>query len=171
MRSRQIIQVFFIAAFCAITSVAVLYSVLKKELKKTAVVDAVKLSNHYKMKVELEEREAVQLKGLGRTADSLKQSFQLAQKMNAGEPVLRALDQAFRIAAINLEQQYEQSNQEINEQVWKRLNPLVDEYARQNGYHLIIGANGMGSVLYNDDFYDITEQVISFVNRRYEQGE
>ena len=40
---------------------------------------------------------------------------------------------------------------------------MIDDYGKEGGYRLIIGANGMGSVLYNDDYYDCTKEVVDFV--------
>lgn len=139
-------------------------------MKKTVVVDAVRLFNSYKMKNELEQKAKLQLEYLGHQADSVKQAMDLAQKTGAGQNEINALTEAFRYSRMNLEQHYQSSNSQINEVVWKRLNPLIDEYAKQEGLHLIIGANGMGSVLYNDNHYDHTDKVIEFVNRKYEKG-
>lgn len=146
------------------------YLALGSQMKKTAVVDAVRLFNSYKMKAELEEKAKQRLDYLGHQADSLNQVIGMAQKTGAGEQELSKLAEVYQYAQVSLEQEYQKSNNEINEQVWKRLNPLIDEYGKKEGLHLIIGANGMGSVLYNDNYYDHTDQVISYVNGKYEKG-
>jgi Skp family chaperone for outer membrane proteins len=139
--------------------------------KKIAVVDAIKLFNEFKMKQELEAKSAGVLQALSHYADSLQQEFTMKTRLKAApQEEMNALAAAFRQAQARLEQQYEQSNQEINQQVWKRLNPLVDAYGKDGGFRLIIGANGMGSVLYNDDYYDRTSEVIRYVNEHYEKG-
>jgi outer membrane protein len=83
---------------------------------------------------------------------------------------LEQLYKTFCQAKATFEQEYQESNQSINEQVWKRLNPLIDEYGKAKGFRLIIGANGMGSVLYNDEYYDQTKELTDFVNKKYEEG-
>lgn len=45
---------------------------------------------------------------------------------------------------------------------------LWKSMAKKRHLHLIIGANGMGSVLYNDDYYDMTNDLINYANKEYE---
>ncbi len=155
---------------CSITA-AVLLWVNHRNNKKIAVVDAIALFNNYKMKMELEAKSAVTLKYMAQQADSLKKELMLKSKMKeVPKADLEVLYKTFSQAQATLEQEYQQSNQAINEQVWKRLNPLIDEYGKEQGFRLIIGANGMGTVLYNDDYYDRTKELTAFVNKRYEAG-
>jgi len=170
MSKSEIRQIIITIAACVLTGAAVLF-ILRSSNKKIAVVDAVKLFNDYKMKRELEAKEAVRLQYLARQADSIRQIILVKSKSTGtSQKELQALYQSFNAAKATLEQEYQESNQSINEQVWKRLNPAVDAYGKERGFRLIIGANGMGSVLYNDDFYDKTKEVIDFVNKQYEEG-
>ncbi len=160
----------FTVIACLITAAAVLWIGERKQ-KKIAVVDAIKLFNNYKMKKELEARSAGRLEYVAHVADSLKKELTAKSQMkDVPKAELETLYRTFSQAQAGLEQEYQQSNQSINEQVWKRLNTLIDEYGKAKGYRLIIGANGMGSVLYNDDYYDQTQALTDFVNKKYEEG-
>lgn len=155
---------------CGLTAAGILFYCHRSN-KKIAVVDAIQLFNSFKMKQELESQSAGLLSGLGRKADSLKSDLTAKSKVEGfPKAELEKLYVQFREAQGQLEQTYQQTNQGINEEVWKRLNPLVDDFGKEGNYRLIIGANGMGSVLYNDDYYDRTKEVIDFVNKRYEEG-
>lgn len=160
----------FTIACCCITAAALLaYDRITN--RKIAVVDAVKVFNSYKMKSEMETISARELKPLTHRADSLKQAFNAQRaSRNLPDSSLERLYMSFRQADAAVNESFQKSNQAINEQVWKRLNPLIDEYARAEGLRLVIGANGMGSVLYNDDYYDKTQEVIDYVNKNYEDG-
>jgi outer membrane protein len=163
-------QGIFTIVLCGITAFGVTMN-NQRNNKKIAVVDAIKLFNSYKMKMELEAKSAGTLKFLGHRADSIKQQLMTQSKIkDFPKTELDKMYTEFTKAQGLLEQEYQQSNQSINEQVWKRLNPLIDDYGKKEGYRLIIGANGMGSVLYNDDYYDRTKEVIDFVNKKYEEG-
>lgn len=119
----------------------------------------------------MEAKAGGRLQYLAQRADSLKKEFAVKRTMkDIPQTDLEQLYKAFSQAQGNLEQEYQQSNQTINEQVWKRLNPLVDAYGKEQGLRLIIGANGMGSVLYNDAYYDRTKEVTAYVNKKYEEG-
>jgi outer membrane protein len=155
---------------CGLTAAGILFYHHQSN-KKIAVVDAIKLFNSFKMKQELEAQSAGLLSGLGRQADSFKNDLTAKSKIkDFPKEELEKLYMQFRNAQGQLEQTYQQTNQSINEEVWKRLNPLIDEYGKEHGFRLIIGANGMGSVLYNDDYYDKTKELTEFVNKQYEEG-
>lgn len=170
MTKADIRQLLMTITACVLTGCIVMFLTHRNQ-KKIAVVDAVKLFNGYKMKQELEAKAGAQLQYLSRVTDSIKQELTLKSKDGkTPRAALKTLYQSYIDARSNLEQAYQQSNETINEEVWKRLNPAIDEYGRNHGLRLIIGANGRGSVLYNDDFYDQTKEVIDFVNDKYEKG-
>jgi Skp family chaperone for outer membrane proteins len=141
-----------------------------KQHKKIAVADAVKLFDQFNMKKEMEAKAKIKLDILNQRADSVNGQLQIA-RASRDEKAVEKLSYAYSYFRSQLEEEYARSNKDINEQVWKRLNPAVEEFGKRSGVHVIIGANGMGSVLYNDDHYDITAQLIAFVNHKYEGGE
>jgi outer membrane protein len=58
--------------------------------------------------------------------------------------------------------------QSYNEQIWKQLNQYIKEYGEINKYSYIYGATGQGGIMYARETENITEEVISYVNARYE---
>lgn len=146
-------------------SVATVFLVQQKQ-KKIVVVDAIKLFNGFGMKVEMENKAAVVLKQIRRKCDSLGNMINVIEQ--SGHSADELLVNEFRNARAAFEQEYEASNNEINQQVWKRLNPLIAEFGRESHFAVVIGANGMGSVLYNDGSCDVTEEAIKYVNKMYE---
>ncbi len=170
MTKSELRQVTITVLACGLTA-AILLLIQHRDSKKIAVVDAVKLFNNYKMKVEMEAAAGSRLEYLAHQADSLKKELIVKSKIKEiPQAEVEALYKLFGQAQGTMEQEYQKSNQAITEQVWKRLNPLIDEYGKKHGYRLIIGANGMGSVLYNDDYYDQTKELTEFVNKKYEEG-
>ena len=154
---------------CLLTGATIIWW-LSSQQKKIAVVDAVKLFDSYNMKNELEGIAKRQLQAESKEVDSMRNVVQMAQAVNGNEDEVKKFTMGYNYMKSRLESDYTQSNRDINEKVWKRLNPLLDEYGKKNHLHLMIGANGMGSVLYNDDYYDLTNDVIKFANKKYEEG-
>lgn len=167
---RKELKLLMYCLIMCVTTGAILYKVLNTNKTKIAVVDAVKLFDNYNMKKELEELEKVRLRQESKRLDSLGNACQIAKAISNNEYAIQKLESVQKYAQASIEKEYAQSNQDINEKVWKRLNPLMEEYGKKRGLHLIIGANGMGSVLYNDDYFDLTNDVIGYVNSRYVQG-
>ncbi len=171
MTNRQAIRIALFALLVSLATGALVWGLSYRDSKKIAVVDAIKLFNSYKMKKELESTAAGELQALGKRADSLKAELEMRSKMSGADGAeLNRIYNQFQQARGAFEQAYEESNRSINEQVWKRLNPEIDAYGKEQHLRLIIGANGMGSVLYNDAFYDHTQLLTDFVNKRYEKG-
>lgn len=140
-----------------------------RDNRKIAVVDAVKLFDQFNMKKELEDKEKVRLERIKKQVDSAESLLQMAQA-SKNEDEVKKQAYAWNYMKLQLEKEFKQGNQEINTQVWKRLNPILDEFGKSKGMHVIIGANGMGSVLYNDVEYDLTPEAVKFANKKYEEG-
>lgn len=163
MTSVRVIVIAVVAAF--VTSV-VTVKLLGTNTKKIVVVDAIRLFNGFKMKQEMEQEVAVVLKGMNARCDSLATILKAME--SSGKDLDRTVLEAYREARAGVDQQYESSNADINQQVWKRLNIMLADFGKQHDYGVVVGANGMGSVLYNHESYDVTDQAIKFVNNAYE---
>lgn len=142
---------------------------ITKEAKgsRTAYVDIGKLLDGYKFKKDLEgagSRDLLRIKGI---VDSL----ELVHKATLTADGRSAVDTPLAYARNAFEQYYISSNQEISKKIWERLNPLMEEYGKSKGLHLLIGANGQGTVLYGSRDADVTSDLIEFVNRKYEKGQ
>ncbi len=136
-------------------------------LKPTPVayIDISKVVNAYQMKKDLEQQTAGDLNRIKAVTDSLK----MLKKMANNQPS-PALDTQIMYAQYAFKQYYEQSNRAINEKIWERLNPLLETYGKERGLQLLVGANGAGTVLYGDKSIDLTEDLIKYLNNKYEKG-
>lgn len=123
------------------------------------VVDLIRLFNHYQLKADMERADSVMLGQKLRAIDSVKTLASVQQQENY-QQYLYQLNVAY-------EQAHVQSNDRINEAVWKQLNTLIDKYGQEQGVEILIGANGMGSVMYHDAYHDITDELIKYVNDDY----
>lgn len=168
---KSLIEKILIPAVCAIAASTALFFIMQHQEKKIAVVDAVKLFNEYKMKTELEAKVSQRLQYIGHVTDSLKNLLQAQSKdASVSKEDLQKVYAQYMQVQNQFDAEYQETNSQINEQVWKRLNPLIDEYSKEQGLRMVIGANGMGTVLYNDDYYDHTASLIKYVNEKYEKG-
>ncbi|MGN6569631.1 MAG: OmpH family outer membrane protein [Flavipsychrobacter sp.] len=156
-----------LSVIVSLLSSGLVYVLLNNQNRKTAVVDAIKLFNQYNMKKELEAKEKIRLEGMSKVLDSMTNQIKLAQA-SKNDQAAQYLFNRFNLLKQQLRDEYNQSNQLINQEVWKRLNPLIEEFGKKKKLHLIIGANGMGSVLYNDEYYDLTPELVNYVNKQYE---
>lgn len=56
----------------------------------------------------------------------------------------------------------------FNEEVWGKINAYVTEYGQEKNYDMVIGATGTGTLMYGSKAYDITEDVLAYINEKYE---
>ncbi len=135
------------------------HSVMKKDI---AYIDIGKLVDNYKLKKDLEGASSGSLYKIKGIIDSLKMSKKFSQAPIIDTQIARA-EYAFQ-------QYYAKSNQEITRKVWDRLNPVIMKYGEEKHLTLLIGANGAGSLLYADKNTDMTDDLINYVNTKYEKG-
>ncbi len=53
------------------------------------------------------------------------------------------------------------------EQIWNQLNSYVQEYGQEHGYDYILGATGDGGIMYASEAKNLNEEVISYINDKY----
>jgi outer membrane protein len=168
MKIRENRIILYCLLMCVITG-CIVYSLAIYQTKKIGVVDAIKLFDSYNMKLELEAQAKIKLQKEGGQLDSIENKFKMAQAAK-NDSDIKMLGHRYNTLKAILQNDFKEGNKEINVQIWKRLNPLVEAYGKQNHLHLIIGANGMGTVLYEDSYFDMTDDMIKFVNKKYEEG-
>lgn len=65
--------------------------------------------------------------------------------------------------------------QQVSEQytvdIWKRINAYMKEFGKENGYRIVFGATGDGTIMYAEDALNVTEEAVEFINSRYQEGE
>lgn len=130
-----------------------------------AYIDIGKLVSGYQMKKDLDKQANGDLQRIKSVTDSLK----MIKKAALGTPTPR-LDSQLQYVQYAFQQYYEQSNRKISEKIWERLNPLLEQYGKERNIRLLVGANGAGTVLYGDKGIDMTDDLIKYLNSKYEKG-
>ncbi|SFH37125.1 OmpH family outer membrane protein [Pedobacter insulae] len=87
--------------------------------------------------------------------DQLKKAIELKQQ----ELVLRERE---------AKMQYEELADKYDSQIWAQINQYVQEYGKTHGIKIILGANGNGAVMYGTDDKNITEEIITYINKKHE---
>lgn len=69
-------------------------------------------------------------------------------------------------------EEFEQFNQnfasEESTKIWVRIHGYVNEFSEEKKYKLVVGSDKNGSVLYADEKIDITEELLAYINKKYE---
>lgn len=141
---------------------------INSKVNRIVVIDVIKILNEYEFKKELEGEAEGKLMVLRNKIDSLGGILELANSKQEALP--QKLLEEYQFWQMKMNEAYEASNSSINEKVWKRLNPLIDDFGKKNNIRIMIGANGMGTVLYNANSVSMTSELIEFINKNYKTG-
>jgi outer membrane protein len=75
-----------------------------------------------------------------------------------------------RIRQIKSEKQEQERvlAEQYTSELWSVLNKNIEEYGKEKGYEFIFGASGNGSLMYGGESMNITQDVIEYVNKKYD---
>jgi outer membrane protein len=149
-----------------------------QEQQKIAFVDNAKVVNEYQKKKDFEEKFKSKIENFNKKADSLQQAIQVeaqlfqsrAAKMSQGKAeeeyqVLLQKKQMQDYQLNNEEKQLQAEGQKEIDTLVKQVKAFIKDYGKSNGYTFILGANEAGSVLYGADAKDVTEIVLTELNK------
>jgi outer membrane protein len=100
--------------------------------------------------------EQSKLDSLSTILNGLKDPLEIAKQKKTLFEAQQVFDQRFG----GLSDKYTQ-------EVYQRLNKYIQAYGKQNGYRMIMGSNGQGSVMYVDTTANVTADLIKYINKEY----
>lgn len=162
---------FGMTLFCLGTTI---YLLADKGSDKTAYFLSAEVYNEFDYKKELE----LELESTQNEAKLLIDSLELDLEMHLNylksiEPVetdiKRFEEKQGRYLEIRdqLEIGYSQKSQDYYNKIWDRINGYVNDYGKKSDFTYIFGANGDGSIMYAEENQDITDEIITIINKKY----
>lgn len=154
----------------------------KVEVKefKTAYVDTAELMKEYTETKDLEAKYKAQAAEKGRQLEAeinrFKQDaayFQQNAQANGQEwaqkngAALQRREQQLGQAQQALQMQLQQASGKEMDSLVKGVKKFIKDYGKQKGYAYIFGTGDAASILYAEDKYDITKEVIKLLNEKY----
>ncbi len=148
---------------------------------KFAYVNTDTLSFKYDMIKDLEEQivqERLQMENqLQAMVKDLEKDYADAQRESAGlsqealsilQQKLSQKEQGIMQQRDGMEAQLMRSEQQKTNDYLKEIQIFLDEYAKEKGYDMIYGFNGLNNLLYIDKSYDITDEIVDTLNAKYQ---
>jgi len=172
--------------FNAIVAVAVFVLVVKCFMtsEKTAYVDSVKLISKYDATVEMQKMLEQKRKVMEANIDTLGLELQgeikkfeaerpklSAKEISLNEALLKNKQQQFMQYQRAVEQKMQEEQKKIQEEVLQRMNTYIKEYGRSHSYKYIMGATVTGNLIYADEAYDITDEILEALNKQHNRNQ
>jgi outer membrane protein len=136
----------------------------KETPKQYGYVDNLTLFSEFNMVQDLQKTKLPALNVQQKRVDSL---YQLLQQQTK-EAAIQDLKQKMYVENSKLQNLGTEIKQQINSQVWERLNTYLEEFGKEKKVNLIFGIQGNGNIMYADDAYNFTQEAIQFANSKYE---
>lgn len=89
------------------------------------------------------------------------------RKKKAEEERLAMLENNLRKYTTVIQDKAREKETEATEAVLKQINSFIINYSEQQGYDIVLGADGSGVLLYGKEAWDITEEIIRELNNNY----
>lgn len=167
----------------ALTAGVVILFVLHLDSKPNiAFVDTAKLITAYKgTKVatdELESKAKVWRSNLDTLRRELEQVAAEYQKQRGKlsererklmEEVVRSKEETYLRYEQSVKENVQKSDQEMTKQVLERVNGYISKYGKERGYKMIFAATQYGNIVYAEDVFDVTEEVIKGINTEFDR--
>lgn len=107
----------------------------------------------------------LELDSLGRLIQARQMTLQ--KQNQTKEPAAQADVQELYLWKSQLQeraQAFDQMEQKLTQGALNQINTKVEEYAKKNGFHLVLGGNFQGSILYGAEWLDVSDPIIDFIN-------
>jgi len=167
--SRTVIVVFLIVAFSGFE----IFNYMSRP--KLAYIECIKVFEGFKLKKEL-EAELSRITAARRiTLDTLKNVITTLQ-LQLENSKTKSADQSKILSEINMykgqfkELETVNSNlaDEYDTRIWKQLNQYIQDYADKKGFDIIFGAKGDATIMAAKIKYNKTDELIEYVNNKYD---
>ena len=132
---------------------------------KIVYVDNVKLFNNFSMTKELKNAGEKEFNLKKLKVDSLYTTLQVPGTSPSDKKIIM---QQFLKQKEELEQFNQYFAAEQTTKIWARIKSYSSEFSNDKNYQLIIGSDDKQTVLFADEKIDVTDDLLTFLNKKYE---
>lgn len=162
---KNIQKALFIGNVLLISLLAICVIYIYSKNNKIVYVDNNKLFENFNMTKELKKAGEKEFNIKKVRVDSLYTSLQSPTISSADKKIIM---QQFIQQKEELEQFNEYFASEQSSKIWTRIKSYSSEFSKENKYELIIGSENKINVLYANETIDVTNDLLTYINKKYE---
>jgi outer membrane protein len=83
---------------------------------------------------------------------------------------LQNLDKELKATGSRLDDEFRREQQKLNNQLADSVRVVIKDYNKKANYQMVLSNSGMDNVLYAKEKYDITNEILTLLNKRYKTG-
>lgn len=172
---KKILPYILVVLISTVLSVCTMLIVNPSKKGKTGYVQLAKVFSDFELSKSLDAKLKQTTTIRKNTIDSLEFVAKTLYSQASNDQKNKKLIEDFEMAQrqyLYQKEQFEESAEAIeeqyNEQIWTQLNEYIKQYGEENGYSYVFGAAGSGAIMYGSEAEDLTEEVIKYVNEKYQ---
>lgn len=162
--------------------VVIIFAVVLSSCSQTKMgyIDVETVMNEYEAMIALETELSAKQEEMGAELQGLQAAFQAkvqeyygnaetmsASKKTETEQALQQEGQMLQGRQQQVSQMLQQENQEKSAILIKKIDSVVASYSKSNGFAMVFGTQGNGTVMYGDDKLNVTSEVVTILNADY----
>lgn len=164
-----------ISILALIISIATCIVVIYRSENNVVYVDSGKIFNEFELAKKLNKELENTLKARQSILDTM---FSKINSLTVQVKFDKLKDQKMISYLAQIEEEYylkqkqfEEDNRASNNayltKVWNQLNQYIMEYGKKHRLSFVFGANGNGNIMYANEEKNITDEILTYVNDRY----
>jgi len=138
-------------------------------------MDTVKVYDSFELKKELGQKLIRVKQARKKILDSLMLDLKILSKdieiESENKENKKKIFHVMRDQYLLKEQRFKEDNQVLtqryNDQIWAQLNQYIKDYGERHNYQYIFGTTGQGTLMYAAKSYNVTDDILIYVNKRY----
>jgi Skp family chaperone for outer membrane proteins len=158
---------------CTLLAIGVAIAYTEWRMKdKSVVVDLKTMFDQFDMKKEYEKKMNTVRQARQRGLDSL--ALQLKMMTSKSETLTKdelLAAKELRVQFLTKEREIEQANMQLtaeyDKEIISRMLLYAKEFSKANGYQIVYGNDGNGTILYNNENTDVTKALVDYINNSY----
>jgi len=159
------LRIYWISITVLLIAVTALVSYSAFSSKRIAYVDLPRMMAEFEMSKEYELKLKSQFQKDQKQLDSLNKALIELDTISLEEKRYR-----YNQTAQAFERRYSANTKDLNDQVLRKLNIYMKQYAEYKDLDFVFGAEGSGVIMAANSNLDLTTEAIQYINKKY-QGE
>lgn len=120
-------------------------------------------TKQYQARIDTLENE---MQSLMKKYEKEREGLSVKERM-LSEELFRNKQQQYQQYQQAMEQRQGEENSKLQQKVLAQINTFIKDYAKKQHYQFVIGASYNGNLLYAEEHYNITDEVLAALNKEY----
>lgn len=176
LSKKDILNISGFVVLLAISIFLYLSKAEKSEVATVAFVDVNQVFEKFQLKQELQKKfeketttQKIYLDSLMFDLQRLKNKLDTEKKTKEEDIIMfNKMQQVYVEQKRNFEEYAVESTQKYDAQIIEQMTQYIKDYGLSRNYDFIFGKNEAGNVIYGSEPKDITEEVITYINEKYQ---